>query len=102
MVHLQHLPIISYDAMLAKLAQGSSTPHRIKYVIGQGKNIGQVREKVVYYGAPNPKQGDSSGTSARRTYLRGGLVPFTDFETGRIETLFTFNIIAFNGKAVKC
>jgi hypothetical protein len=89
--------------MLAKIAEGSSVPHRITYVIAQGKNIGQVREKAVYYGAPTPRNSRTfSGGNGKRTFVRGGLLPFTDFETGRMETLFTFNIIKFNGKEVRC
>lgn len=89
--------------MLAQIAQGSGVPHRITYVIGQGKNIGQVREKAVYYGAPKPKTGEpKTGNTGKSTYIHGGLLPFTDFETGRLETLFTYNIIRFNGKEVRC
>jgi hypothetical protein len=94
---------ISYDAMLAQIAAGSSVPYRIRYVIGQGKHVGEIREKVVYYGTPNPlPRSGNAPKSDKKTYLKGGLIPFTEFESGKLETLFSYNIIYFNGKKVIC
>lgn len=97
---------IQHDRMLEILATGGSTPHRFKYVVSQGKNIGQVREYVLYYGAPRPNAraviAPKSETSGKRRYLQGGLLPFTEFDSGKLLTLFTFNIIEFDGKKVIC
>ena len=89
--------------MLAQIAAGSSVPYRIRYVIGQGKNVGEVREKVVYYGTPKPHESrNAAPKSGGKKYLKGGLIPFTEFESGKLETLFSYNIIYFNGKKVIC
>jgi hypothetical protein len=92
--------------MLAKIAQGGSEPLRLVYVIGQGKSQGQLREYVVTYGAPNPhkfKTGTTHPTrSPRKRHIDSGNIPFTEFGTQRMLTLFSYNIIKFNGKQVIC
>jgi hypothetical protein len=98
---------IPYDQMLASLAEGRDTPHRLVYVVGQGKDIGQLRDLVAYYGAPQPKTVTAYKKAAkpvaeRKRHIYSGNVPFTEFGTQRLLTLFTFNIIRFNGKQVIC
>lgn len=103
---------IAYNDMLLQLMDGG--PHRITYVVGRGKEAGARRDYVLYYGAPNPGGGSSvqSPTSSlpsskgsrkkRKTHLRSGNLPFTEFGSRRLLTLFSFNIIKFNGKTVYC
>ena len=102
---MQTTGAITYDSMLAMIAKGGPTPFRITYVIGQGKNKGQLREYVAYYGAPNPKdinpKTPRSGAEPKRYSLKaGGNLIFTEFSTRRLLTLFSYNIIHINGKKV--
>lgn len=89
--------------MLVAIARGGSTPFRVKYVIRQGPNKGHLREYNVYYGAPNPKartKGGAQTTAPRKRHIESGNIPFTEFGSGRMLTLFSYNIIMFNGKEV--
>lgn len=98
---------IHFDEMLARIAVGGPTPFRIVYVIGQGKNKGQIREYNAWYGAPNPKaihaatsaQTAEPGTR-RKLHMESGTLPFTEFSSRRLLTLFVYNILHFNGKQV--
>ncbi len=95
---------IHFDEMLARIAEGGPTPFRIVYVIGQGKNKGQLREYNAWYGAPNPKAKNvgagSDNTGHRKLHIESGTLPFTEFGARRLLTLFVYNIIHFNGKQV--
>lgn len=103
---MQTTGAITYDSMLAMIAKGGPTPFRITYVIGQGKNKGQLREYVAYYGAPNPKDispqsGGAPRSEPKKYSLKaGGNLIFTEFSTRRLLTLFSYNIIHINGKKV--
>jgi hypothetical protein len=90
--------------MLEALAKGGDVPHRVTYIIAQGKHQGDKREYVVTYGAPNPKAITPGvpKAPAKKRNLQGGLLPFTEFGTRRLLSLFTFNIIMFDGKQVIC
>ena len=95
---------INFDEMLARIAAGGPTPFRITYVVRQGKSKGQLREFVAWYGAPNPKTKTINAHEApkkqRKTLLETANLFFTEFGSGRLLTLFVYNITQFNGKQV--
>lgn len=95
---------ISRSAMLAAIVASGDVPFRLAFVKATGKEIGQITEKVCYYGAPNPEPRAPGRAAApptsRRTHLEANTLPLTEFSTRRNITPFISHILKYNGKQV--
>lgn len=96
---------ISKSQMLAEVVESGERPFRIHFVRATGKQAGQIREAVCYYGAPNPKdrQAPTMGEQrrkARTSHLESNTLPLTEFGSRQLLTPFISHIITFNGRKV--
>lgn len=96
---------ISKSEMLAAITESGERPFRLRFVKATGKNAGQIREAVCYYGAPNPKdrQAPTTGEQRRKprtSHLESNTLPLTEFGKRTLLTPFISHIIYFNGKKV--
>lgn len=91
--------------MLSQIVESGNRPFRLHFVRGTGKNIGQIREALCYYGAPNPKdpQAPTDGEKRRKArveFIHSNQIPLTEFGTRQLLTPFISHILTFNGKKV--
>lgn len=96
---------ISKSEMLARIVESGNEPFTIKYVKATGKDVGAIRIKRCYYGAPNPHpKGDAPVVAppkgSRKTHLESNTIPLTEFGSRKMLTPFISHIIEFNGQQV--
>jgi hypothetical protein len=95
---------ITISQVLAEIAQARDQPFLLEFVKATGKEQGQIRRAMCYYGAPNPKdrQAPTSGQQGRlrKTHLDSGTIPLTEVDSRRLLTPLISHIIGFNGRKV--
>jgi hypothetical protein len=97
---------ISIHQVLSQMAEGGDKPFEIVYVKSQGRERGDLRRMICYYGAPMRRLSESESgkvretRKARMTHLESGTIPLTDAQSNELRTPRISHIIEFNSQKV--
>lgn len=98
---------ISYAEALFKIENSGSQPFRLTFVKSTGKDRGDEREAIAYYGAPNPRDRQAGLATPpdphrkiRKTHRESGTIPLTEAGTHRLLTPRRDHLTALNGQKI--
>lgn len=92
--------------VLGMMANMGDQAFRIEFVKSTGKDQGQIKKTLAYYGAPNPKDRQAptalqqQGRAPRRAHIDSGTIPLTEFGSRKMLTPRIDHIISFNNHKV--
>lgn len=93
------------NEVLAEITRAGDQAFQIEFVKATGKEQGELRQALAYYGAPNPKDRQAPtaaqrGRGQRKLYVDAGTIPLTEAGTRRMLTPLISHITGFQGRKV--
>lgn len=95
----------SIHEVLSQMSNMGDQAFQIEFIKSTGKEQGEVKRCLCFYGAPNPKDRQAPtalqrGRGPRKLHIESGTIPLTEAGTRRMLTPRIDHIIGFRGQKV--